>query len=771
MTYKHDDDCDDHGSSKSDGIVSGTSGANLINAGYVDADGDRIDAGDAKTYTFSKDEDIVDAGAGNDTILAGAANDTVYAGSGNDSVEGGAGNDLIYGDKALAPETGRESFEWSKLPDSSAWYSGDTVDDGESLAGRTITQDTGDVSVKVTVPSSSGSNAQSYYEDDGNYVGGITGDGSAVNDNSALRSDADSHEKSTYKLEFSEEVTNVQFNISDIDANKGQVQIFAYDEHGNKIPVEIAGGSKITLSDKDGVAGKETATASGTTDYSQTDAQSSITVTIPGPVSKIEIVHENVGSGDSTVYVSDVYFDTGAAETGAGNDTLNGGDGNDTIYGEAGNDVLIGGTGANRLDGGAGDDRFVGGAGADTFVGGTGQDNLDYSASNAAVQVDLTTGSLAGGDAANDKIESGIDGVIGSKYGDTLTGFDHQGTAPEDTYTNQFWGNAGNDTITGKGGDDFIDGGADNDSLSGGAGEDTVLGGTGNDWIDAGAGADSVGGGDGRDTIHVGQGEGIGDTVDGGAGGDDYDTLDLTGSAAPDGYLKLRDVTTDSNGNGKDGFVDYYDKDGNLTGSLEFHEIENLVPCFTPGTAIATPQGERLVEELRIGDRIITRDNGIQEIRWIGRKSLDHAALGRASHLKPVLIRQGSLGNGLPERDMLVSPNHRMLVANDRTALYFDEHEVLVAAKHLVDNRGVRNVDALGVTYLHFLFDQHEVVLANGAWTESFQPGEQTLAGMGNAQRGEIFELFPELRQREGIDGYAAARRTLKRHEAALLGR
>lgn len=140
-----------------------------------------------------------------------------------------------------------------------------------------------------------------------------------------------------------------------------------------------------------------------------------------------------------------------------------------------------------------------------------------------------------------------------------------------------------------------------------------------------------------------------------------------------------------------------------------------------------------------------------------------------APHLKPVLIRAGSLGEGLPERDMLVSPNHRMLVSNDKTALYFEENEVLVAAKHLVDNKGVRTVETLGTSYLHFMFDHHEVVLANGAWTESFQPGDQSLKGLGNAQRAEIFEIFPELKGEAGVEGYKAARKTLKRHEARLL--
>ena len=75
----------------------------------------------------------------------------------------------------------------------------------------------------------------------------------------------------------------------------------------------------------------------------------------------------------------------------------------------------------------------------------------------------------------------------------------------------------------------------------------------------------------------------------------------------------------------------------------------------------------------------------------------------------------------------------------------------------------------MSTTYIHFMFDHHEVVLSNGAWTESFQPGDMSLKGVGNAQRNEIFELFPELRTRDGIEDYQAARRSLKKHEAKLL--
>ena len=175
------------------------------------------------------------------------------------------------------------------------------------------------------------------------------------------------------------------------------------------------------------------------------------------------------------------------------------------------------------------------------------------------------------------------------------------------------------------------------------------------------------------------------------------------------------------------------------------------------------------MESLRAGDKVVTRDNGIQEIRWVGEKGLTGQDLRLNSHLQPIFIKRGALGNGLPEQDMMVSPNHRLLVANDRTQLYFDEHEVLVAAKHLVGTQGVHAVEAIGVNYIHFMFDRHEVVLSNGAWTESFQPGDYTLKGMGNAQRNEILELFPELKSEKGLEDYQAARRTLKRHEARLL--
>jgi len=182
-----------------------------------------------------------------------------------------------------------------------------------------------------------------------------------------------------------------------------------------------------------------------------------------------------------------------------------------------------------------------------------------------------------------------------------------------------------------------------------------------------------------------------------------------------------------------------------------------------------TPSGERRVEDLQVGDRVITRDNGIQEIRWVGAKDLTGAQLAANAKLQPVLIRAGALGENMPERDMLVSPQHRMLVSTDTAAMYFEEREVLVAAKHLTMLDGVDVVDSSGTTYIHIMFDQHEVVLSDGTWSESFQPGDYSLDGIGAEQREEILALFPELATQQGVDAYQSARRALKKYEAQLL--
>lgn len=202
---------------------------------------------------------------------------------------------------------------------------------------------------------------------------------------------------------------------------------------------------------------------------------------------------------------------------------------------------------------------------------------------------------------------------------------------------------------------------------------------------------------------------------------------------------------------------------------MTFGQIAEVIPCFTPGTRIATPKGEKPVEDLRIGDRVLTRDNGIRFITWAGQKTMTMQDLQITASMRPVLIRQGALGQGLPERDMVVSPNHRVLVVSEMAKLYFDESEVLIAAKHLTHMKGVETSDQPEATYIHFMCETHEIVLSDGAWTESFQPGDYTLQGIDADQREELFLLFPELATKEGVRRYRAARKTLQQNEAGLI--
>ena len=432
---------------------------------------------------------------------------------------------------------------------------------------------------------------------------------------------------------------------------------------------------------------------------------------------------------------------------GDGDDVITTGDDADTISGGAGADLIDGGIDADQIDGDDGNDTLIGGEGSDTINGGAGDDSIFGGLEEGFPD------SINIPDATDPEPGNGRDLIDGGDGNDTILG------------------GAGDDVIDGGIDDDFIVGGDGDDSLIGGQGDDTITGGTGNDTISGGLGADRLVGLDDRDVfVDVA----AGDTIDGGTGDstadgveDDFDTLDLRGL----GRFEIVGQTTDADGDSTSGTVNFQDRDGTVTGSLVFGEIENLIPCFTPGTAIATPRGEKLVEELKVGDKVITRDNGLQEIRWIGQRMLSGEELAKSPHLRPVLIRAGSLGHGLPERDMLLSPQHRILLNSDRAALYFEEREVLAAAKHLVGIEGVSQVETRAATYIHFMCDQHEVVLSNGTWTESFQPGEQVLDGMGAAQRDEIYDLFPELRAVEGIEAYQAARRSLKRHEAQLLVR
>ncbi len=191
--------------------------------------------------------------------------------------------------------------------------------------------------------------------------------------------------------------------------------------------------------------------------------------------------------------------------------------------------------------------------------------------------------------------------------------------------------------------------------------------------------------------------------------------------------------------------------------------------CLCLGTQVETASGAMPVEQIVPGVMVLTRDAGYQPVRWIGRHHLRTAELQAKPHLRPIRIRKGALGCGLPVRDLLVSPQHRVLVRDPLAELLFGDTEVLVAAKDLVNGQTVAVVEGGQVDYVHILFDRHQVVWSEGLATESFLPGPQVMAGFDAAVQEEICALFPELDPATGQGFIPAARRLLKGYEAQVL--
>lgn len=428
------------------------------------------------------------------------------------------------------------------------------------------------------------------------------------------------------------------------------------------------------------------------------------------------------GSDIDTITVSD------------GGNYVDGGDGANTITSGAGNDTIVSGVDVDTIATGGGDEKILITGGADVIAAGAGVDTLvvDYSAATVAVTTSVPAGILSTG------------------YAGTITGLSAA------TYA-----------------------GVENFDITTGSGNDSITAGDGNDTINTGAGIDEISAGGGSDYIYGN----ANDVIDGGEGGIDSDTLNLFGTGD---YSVAYDPL-----NGESGVVTFVDGLGAATGNLTFTNIENIVnvaplpptvviltpdpalctpivPCFTVGTLIATATGPRLIETLKKGDLLLTRDNGLQPIIWIGTRELSGALLSEDDALQAISIRRNALGNNCPDRDMMVSRQHRMLLCGARAELLFGTNEVLVRALHLTSLPGVNAMVLVSVTYVHIMFDRHEIVHADGAWSESFQPGDRTFSGMNADQRQELDTIFPALYAVNRFVNYDAARMTLKSHEARV---
>lgn len=196
---------------------------------------------------------------------------------------------------------------------------------------------------------------------------------------------------------------------------------------------------------------------------------------------------------------------------------------------------------------------------------------------------------------------------------------------------------------------------------------------------------------------------------------------------------------------------------------------QGAVICFTPGTRLLTADGDVAIEDLHEGSLIQTKDNGLQPIEWIGGRKMTGARLFAMPWLRPVRMAAHALGGSKPDEQLLVSPMHRIILSGQIARDLFNEDEVLVTAKDLINGKTVTMDHQMReVTYIHVLLPRHEVIWANGLATESYHPASAPLSALSKVDRETLLARYPDL----GVDAHrygGYARRNLTTSEAAIL--
>lgn len=208
----------------------------------------------------------------------------------------------------------------------------------------------------------------------------------------------------------------------------------------------------------------------------------------------------------------------------------------------------------------------------------------------------------------------------------------------------------------------------------------------------------------------------------------------------------------------------------------------NYAVCYAPGTLIDTPDGPRAVETLVPGDLVMTLDHGAQAIRWV--RSADHPLEDAEEEAKPVQIKAGTLGHNRPAADLIVSPQHRILVGGAGQLQHIFGSEVFVPAKSLTPLPRICHMKGKArITWIHFACERHEVITASGCLSESLLLGPVVIKGLSAAERKDLTDSFgpvsaPDLSLNgppaRGCLAVGTVKRILARHQKgreALLAR
>jgi hypothetical protein len=191
---------------------------------------------------------------------------------------------------------------------------------------------------------------------------------------------------------------------------------------------------------------------------------------------------------------------------------------------------------------------------------------------------------------------------------------------------------------------------------------------------------------------------------------------------------------------------------------------QQFVPCFSAGTLIRTQGGLVAVEGLAVGDQVATLDHGFQTVSWVGSKYLTPSELAKRPNLRAIHIEAGALGDGYPETDLIVSPQHRIMLKSKITQRMTNEPEILVAATKLVGFPGIQRLQSvLGIQYHHFACQSHQLIWANGAVAETLFLGPQAKKSLNPAALKELEEIMPDAFKSDGASHCKLARPAIKR--------
>jgi Ca2+-binding RTX toxin-like protein len=766
--------------------ITGNNNANTLNG---DTDGDLNDIidglGNGDLINGLLGNDTIYGGSGADRLYGGNDNDLIYGGTGLDFVDGGSGNDTIFGgsdqggDDTLYGGAGFDFLDYSdvgavtvNLTSNTAsggggtdvlgsieGVIGGTGDDsitGDTVANHLIGNDGNDTLIgdagADTLDGGTGNDSLSGGTDSDVITGGTGNDtiDGGSGDDVITAGPTVAAAGSPVALDFNwsaigadnTDITNVTQNTGGINVN---VTLTSQGDNFNLFDVQTSGNIFVEGGETFNPGSSGELRRDGNGEPTVVDINFSA-VAGSGFEEEVENVQFRISDMDDAGWRDRVVIRAWDAD---GNEIIGG----VVITESSGGDIVVSG-GTASVVAGAGETTATdeGGSILITIAGPVARIEISYDNLETAGQVIYVS------DIHFDAI-SMVDN-------DSVTGGDGNDT---------IFGGIGNDTLLGGADNDVLYGGADNDSLNGGTGNDTLFGDAGTDTMSGAAGNDifviannAEVSSTGNDVILGGGGAAEGGT---GAGQDtvtDYDVIDLSAFANE----QVDVVYSNTDPENLVGTISIYQPGmphipANLIGVIDFSEIEKVIECFTPGTMIRTDRGDVAVEMLQPGDMVVTRDNGLQPLRWTGGRTLSMTELQANPELQPVRIAKGALAQG-PSRTMLVSPQHRVLIEGARAELLFGEAEVLVPAKHLVGHiDATRALPAEGVTYIHVLFDSHEIVMSDGIWSESFQPAERTLSAMDAEVRAEVLALFPVLET--DADAYVGARLSLKAHEARVL--